>query len=472
MRELTEQKSPPSYSRSEDGLLLYKRRLYVPNQRSLIGELLTLYHDDPHAGHWGVDKTLELLKRKFFWKNMRVDVEDYVRTCPVCQGNAIGTHKPYGRLTPLPWPSRPWKDISVDWITGLPRCDTKQGTFDAILTVVDRFSKMAIFIPCQSTMDAADFAEVMYKEVEMRFGPPCSIVSDRDSRITSKFWAEVCHYAHVKRRLSTAFHPQTDGQSEALNRIVQNYLRAFTNVEQMNWANLLPTAMFAYNNSYNHSLQMTPFKCVFGYDPELRIDVADDVPKGEIPSAKERVQRLYELRKQLQEHVIKAQEHQAKYYNQRHKPMEFKRGQLVKLSTRNLKLKNKKLAPRWIGPFRITEVIGSQAYRLALPEQYSRLHDVFPIQLLEKYQARDDTLMPMPELEDDPDEYEVEEVRDKEVIRGQVRYLVKWTGWPSEYNQWVDEADMANAQSKIRSFEKAKSKKARKVEGVAIGRDS
>ena len=139
----------------------------------------------------------------------------------------------------------------------------------------------------------------------------------------------------------------------------------------MNWANLLPTAAFAYNNSYNHSLQMTPFKCVFGYDPELRIDVADDVPAGEIPSARERVQRLYELREQLQEHVIKAQEHQAKYYNQKHKPMEFKRGQLVKLSTRNLKLKNKKLAPRWIGPFRITEVIGSQAYRLALPDQYS-----------------------------------------------------------------------------------------------------
>ena len=90
-RMITEQKSPPSYSRSEDGLLLYKRRLYVPNQRSLIGELLTLYHDDPHAGHWGVDKTTELLKRKFCWKNMRADVEDYVRTCPVCQGNAIGT---------------------------------------------------------------------------------------------------------------------------------------------------------------------------------------------------------------------------------------------------------------------------------------------------------------------------------------------------------------------------------------------
>ena len=130
---------------------------------------------------------------------------------------------------------------------------------------------------------------------------------------------------------------------------------------------------------------MTPFKCVFGYDPELRIEVADDVPKGEIPSARERVQRLYELREKLQEHVIKVQEQQAKYYNQKHKPIEFQRGQLVKLSTRNLKLKNEKLAPRWL---RITEVIGSQAYRLALPAQYSRLHDVFPIQLLEKYHAR------------------------------------------------------------------------------------
>ena len=130
--------------------------------------------------------------------------------------------------------------------------------------------------------------------------------------------------------------------------------------------------------------------------------------------------------------------------------MEFKRGNLVKLSTANLKLKDKKLQPKFIGPFRVTERIGNQAYRLALPNQYDRLHNVFPIQLLEPYHGQDDAeLLPMPELEDEPDEYEVEEVKDKALMKGQIRYLVKWAGWPVEYNQWVDEADMANATAKI-----------------------
>jgi hypothetical protein len=155
--------------------------------------------------------------------------------------------------------------------------------------------------------------------------------------------------------------------------------------------------------------------------------------------------------------MIKAQEHQAKHYNKRHTPIQFKRGQLVKLSIRNWKLKDKKLAPRWVGPFRIIEVIGSQAYRLALPEQYSRLHDVFPIQLLERYHPKDnDDLIPMLKLEDEDEECEVEKVKDKQIKAGHVRYLVKWLDWPSEYNQWVPEADMANAAGKIRSFKRSR----------------
>lgn len=462
LRELEHQKGRPHYSVTQSGALRFKERLYVPNQRSLIGELMRLYHDDEHAGHWGVEKTLELLKRKFQWKGMKEDVEDYVRTCPVCQGNSVSNHKPYGKLSPLPRPSRPWKDISLDWITGLPPSRKGNDVYDAILTIVDRFTKMAIFLPCKSTMDAAEFAEAFYREVEMRFGPPSSIVSDRDSRITSKFWAEVCLHAIIKRRLSTAFHPQTDGQTEVLNKAIENYLRAFTNLEQMNWANLLPTAAFAYNNSYNHSLQMTPFRCMYGYDPEIRIDVADDVPEGKIPSARDRVKQLHDLREQLQRQWAKAQEHQIKYYNQRHLPIEFRRGQLVKLSTRNLKLKDKKLAPRWVGPFKITRTIGGQAYELALPEQYARLHPVFPVQLLEKWHARDDTpAVPLPELEDDPDEYEVEEIREKSLRDGRIEYLVKWAGWPSEYNQWVDKDDI-NAPELIRKFEARWKSKGRK----------
>ena len=111
----------------------------------------------------------------------------------------------------------------------------------------------------------------------------------------------------------------------------------------MNWARLLPTAAFAYNNSMNHTLRISPFKALYGYDPEFHVDIADDVPKGEIPAAQDRVRKLYELRQGLREQLIKVQERQIKYYNERHEPKAFKRGSLVKLSTKNLKLKDKKL---------------------------------------------------------------------------------------------------------------------------------
>ena len=446
------------YSISTDELLLYKRRLYIPQQRSLIHELMYLHHDDSLAGHWGMTKTLKLLQRKFKWAGMKRDVEEYVRTCPTCQ---VPHHKPYGQLQPLPRPTRPWAEISLDWITQLPPSRRGDHEYTSILTIVDRYTKMAIFLPVKDTMDATDFAEIFYNEVECRFGPPLGVVSDRDSRITSRFWADVCYYSLIKRRLSTAFHPQTDGQSEILNKILENYLRAFTNLEQMNWAKLLPTATFAYNNSFNHTLGMSPFKAMYGYDPDFRVDIADDILGEGIntPAAKDRVKKLHELRETLRDQWVKAQERQEKYYNQRHAAMEFKRGNLVKLSTRNLKLKDKKLQPRYIGPLRVIEKIGSQAYRLALPEKYSRLHDVFPIQLLERYYPREgDTEMPLPDLDEDPDEYEVEEIKDKRLMRGEIHYLIKWTGWPSEYNQWIPTSDLTNAPEAIKAYERTVTK--------------
>jgi hypothetical protein len=153
--------------------------------------------------------------------------------------------------------------------------------------------------------------------------------------------------------MSTAFHPQTDGQTEILNRILESYLRSYTNLQQMNWAKLLPAAEFAYNNSWNASTKATPFKALYGYDPELRFDVEDNAAKGEAPAAHERVRRLQELRERLVEELLHSQERQAKYYNKRHIPKLFKRGALVKLSTRNLKLKNKKLQQKWISPLRV-----------------------------------------------------------------------------------------------------------------------
>lgn len=139
--------------------------------------------------------------------------------------------------------------------------------------------------------------------------------------------------------------------------------------------------------------------------------------------------------------------------------MQFKKGDLVGLSTKNLRLKgSRKLAPRFIGPFRVLQTIGNQAYRLSLPQQYDRIHNVFHVSLLEPWRKpsrEDDESLPMPELEDE-DEYEVEEVRDEKLIEGETHFLVKWKGWPSEYNQWVPQEDMENATEAIQSYWKRK----------------
>jgi transposase InsO family protein len=371
--------SREGYTIGQDGLLLYAGRVVVPAQKALTQELLYLYHDNQFAGYWGIEKTQELLERKFYWHGLARDVREYVTTCSTCQNIATPRHRPYGQLQSLSVPKRPWEEISLDFITQLLESCIGIKVYNAILVVVDRYTKMAQFIPTTTDLAAPEFAALFHKKIELKYGSPRGIVSDRDSRITSKFWAEVCAYSLIKRRLSTAFHPQTDGQTEILNRILENYLRAYTGLEQMNWAKLLPSAEFAYNNSRSSSTKISPFMALYGYNPELRVDIEDDITGGEVPAARDRIGRLQELRDRLQEELLKSQERQAKYYNQRHQPKLFKRGALVKLSTRNLRLKNKKLQHRWIGPFRVLERIGSQAYRLALPEKYSRLHNVFPI---------------------------------------------------------------------------------------------
>jgi transposase InsO family protein len=462
----------PPFALHGDGILRKADRVYVPHQEAIRNRLLELFHDCPSGGHWGRDKTLQLVQRHFTWNGIADDVRAYVATCPVCQGKAIHRHRPYGQLEPLPIPKDTWnspfKEISLDWITGLPpSMKAKDGQeYNSILTVVCRVTKYALFIPTRDDSTAADFAELFFEHVECRFGSPRSIVTDRDSRITSDFWREVCEIQMIKRRLSTAYHPQTDGQSEALNRIIEDYLRAYTSEDQTVWAKLLPLAQFAYNNSRNHTTQMSPNRLLHGFDCEIRIDVADNVIERRIPAAKDRVEKLHKLRQELRLRLVEAQERMATYYNARHVPKQFKIGDLVKLSTKNLKLKCRKLSPRWIGPFRVLERIGGQAYRLALPEKYARLHPVFPIQLLEDYRRRHDDveLMAMPDLEDPQDEWDVEEVRDKRRIKGTIHYLVKWAGWPSEYNSYEPASHLVGAPKAVADYErklKRKRKEAR-----------
>lgn len=448
-----------SWSISSQGLMLFKSKVFVPEDHAVRSELLKRYHDDPFAGHFGAGRTLELIKRKYYWPKMERHVDEYVQSCEICQKTKVKRHAPYGQLNSLPYPESPWSEITMDFMSGIPPSMRRGRAYNAILVVIDRYTKMALYIPVTKDITAPELADLMIDEVFTRFGVPKGIVSDRDPKFTSQFWSACCYHAAIKRRLSTAFHPQTDGQTERQNQIVQEYLRAFCSEEQAAWARILPIAEFAYNNSKHSTTGLSPFFAMYGYNPQTVFDVEDNITKERVPAAKERIERLYKAREKLEERWQKAATSQAVQYNKKHQAMLFNKGDLVLISTKNLKLKtpSRKMSQRYMGPFRIAEPIGTQAYRIHLPSQL-RIHNVFHVSLLEKYTERvepgeEPALLPLPEIVDGEEEWELEEILDKRKVKGNAWYLVKWVGYSDDYNQWLPAEDLNNAKELRDAYE-------------------
>ena len=195
-------------------------------------ELISRHHDDPLAGDFGIKKTRELLFRKYYWPTLRRDVEDYVRGCNVCLASKAVRHKPYGDLQSLPIPTHRWKDLSIDFVTGLPiSTDWKGDSYNSILVIVDRLKKMGHYKQVKVTIDAPGLVEVIIDVVVRHHGLPDSIVTDWGSLFISKFWSLLCYFLGIKQKLSTAFHPQTDGQTKRQDSTMEAYLQVFVNFE-------------------------------------------------------------------------------------------------------------------------------------------------------------------------------------------------------------------------------------------------
>ena len=444
------------WSTDAHGFLRYKGSIYVPGQAALREELIKRHHDDPLAGHFGAHKTEALLTAKYNWPGAAKEINEHVSSCDMCQRVRAPRHRPYGTLTSLPRPGGPWQELAMDFITGLPPSLVGPSVYDAILVIVDRFTKMAKYLPATKTITAVELAELFFKEIVLKYGMPKGIISDRGSVFTSEFWSSLCFHARVKRRLSTAFHPQTDGQTERQNQTLEHYLRTFCNEEQGNWAELLPHAEFAYNRSLNATIGVSPFFALMGYQPDVEY-VQGDAPEGGVPIAAERVKLLQDTREKCSERWRAARATQERYYNQKHAPMSFNVGDWVMLSTKNLKQKrpSKKLSHKFLGPFRIRDIIGQQAYRLWLPAQYKRIHDVFHVSLLEPYRRspNDDASSEYqgPELVEDEEQWLVEGILAKRKAKGHTWYKVRWKGWTSDYDQWVMRDDID--EGIVRKFE-------------------
>ena len=243
----------------------------------------------PVAGHPGENKTLELVSRDYFWPGMRQDIQNFVKTCHTCARNKARRHATYGTLKTLEVPSRPWEDLSMDLIEGLPLANSR----DCILVVVDRFSKMALYIPTDRGLTAKSLADLYMVHVFSKWGKPKSIVSDRGSEFTSKFWKEFTNLLDIKSRFSTAYQPQTDGQTERVNQELEGYLRHYTSYLQDDWDRWLPLAEFAYNNSVQSSTGVTPFFACLGYNPSF--DVSGPGSATDSPGGHQKVAEMTDL---------------------------------------------------------------------------------------------------------------------------------------------------------------------------------
>ncbi len=444
----------------QDGLITKRNadntQLYIPAATdSLRRQLLTEHHDSVLAGHLGIDKTIDCLERNYWWPTLRADVRHYIQTCPCCQISKSRNRKPLGLLQPLPIPERKWEQTTMDFITQLPK--TPRG-FDAIMVVVDKLTKMVHLAATHTTATAPSTAELYFDTVSKLHGLQSSIVSDRDSKFTSSFWESLFSLFGTKLKRSTAYHPQTDGQTERTNRTLEEMLRAYVSDRHNDWDTRLAAAEFAINNAINASTKQTPFYLNYGYHPLTPATLGVHRLRGSTNQvAAEFYQRMQEDLHTAKQHLAAAQERQAHYANLKRQDAVFEIGDQVLLSTANLRLQTdgpaSKFNVKWTGPFTITERIGKVAYRLSLPNTM-RIHPVFHISLLKPYFAdeaaaeqRDSQLRPPPIINDNI--FTVDQLLRKRTItingRQTTQYLVLWKGYPLSEATWEPGSNLLGA---------------------------
>jgi transposase InsO family protein len=415
--------------------------------------ILKTRHDSVSAGHPGQHKTFELVSRDFYWPGMRKYIKNYVQSCTTCQRNKASRHKPYGLLEPLPIADSPWSSISMDFIVKLP---PTQG-FDSIMVVVCRRTKQAHFIPCKETLDAKGTAELFIQHIFRLHGLPHFIISDRGPQFRSQFWTALTSALGIKPQLSSAYHPQTDGQTERTNQSLEHYLRCFVNYQQDDWPSLLPFAEFAHNNSSHSSTLLSPFFANYGYNPRFDFLSHQDDDSPHVPAAVTHLDKLKDISTFLDSTLKRAQEDAARYANKHRLDHGFAVGQQVWLLRKNLQTKrlNAKLDHLKLGPFRITEQINPVTFKLNLPASM-HIHPVFHVSLLETCVANTipgRILPPLPPVViEGEEEYEVEDILDAKWFGKSLKFLVKWKGYTESENTWEPEAHLEHCPDILQHF--------------------
>ncbi|GJR43843.1 reverse transcriptase domain-containing protein [Tanacetum coccineum] len=404
--------------KKEDGSLYFMDRIWVP----LMGGVRTVIMDEAHKSrysvHPGADKMYYDLRDMYWWPGMKKDIAVYVSKCLTCAKVKAEHQRPSGLLQQPEIPEWKWENITMDFITKLPR--TRSG-HDAIWVVVDRLTKSAHFIAIREDFSTEKLAKVYLDRIVARHGVPVSIISDRDARFTSRLWQTFQKALGTRLDMSTAYHPQTDGQSERTIQTLEDMLRACAIDFSGSWDIHLPLVEFSYNNSFHSSIRCAPFEALYGRkcrSPVLWAEIGEGSLIGP-----ELVQETTDKVVVIKEKLQAARDRQKSYADSGRKVAEFNVGDRVLLKVSPWKGvmrfgKKGKLSPRYVGPFEVLERIGPVAYRLRLPDELVGVHDTFHVSNLKKCLAKEGLHVPVDEIKIDKTLRFVEEpveIMDREI---------------------------------------------------------
>ncbi|KAI3797676.1 hypothetical protein L1987_32938 [Smallanthus sonchifolius] len=401
-----------------NGLLYFLDRIWVPDRDDLRAFIMTEAHKSRYSIHPGADKMYQNLRSQYWWPGMKKDIALFVAKCLTCSKVKAEHQRPSGLLEQPEIPLWKWENLAMDFITKLPR--TSSG-YDSIWVIIDRLTKSAHFLPIREDYKVEKLARIYIDEIVSRHGVPLNIISDRDARFTSRFWQSLQKALGTRLDLSTAYHPQTDGQTERTIQTLEDMLRACVIDFGGNWDSHLTLIEFSYNNSYHTSIDMAPFEALYGR--KCRSPICwNEIGEAQI-TGPELIQETSDKIIQIRDNIRVARSRQKSYADKRRKPLEFQVGDLVLLKVSPWKGvihfgKKGKLAPRYVGPFKILERFGKVAYKLELPPSLGSVHPTFHVSNLKKCLADENLHIPFDDVRIDETMHFVEkpvEIMDREI---------------------------------------------------------
>nr|GEX80023.1 putative reverse transcriptase domain-containing protein [Tanacetum cinerariifolium] len=397
-----------------------KGQLWLPLFGGIRDMIMHESHKSKYSIHPGSDKMYQDLKKLYWWPNMKDDIATFVSKCLTCAKVKVEHQKPSGLLQQPEIPEWKWEKITMDFVLGLPR--TLSG-YDSIWVIVDRLTKSAHFLLMKKTDNIKKLPQLYLKEIVCRHGVHVSIISDRDSLFTSRFWETLQKALGTQLNLSTAYHPKTDGQNERTIQTLEDMLRACAIDFGNSWDRHLPLVKFSYNNSYHASIKAAPFEALYGRkcrSPVCWSEIGDSQLTG-LELIRETTLKSVQIKNRL----LTPRSRQKSYADVRRKRMEFEVGDKVMLKVSPWKGvihfgKCGKLSPWYIGPFEIIKRIGLVAYKVELPEKLRGIHNMFHVSNLKKCLADEDLVIPLEEVQLDDKLHFIEEpmeIMDQEVKR-------------------------------------------------------